>query len=103
MRLGLAAGAVAVSDVLETKATPAAATPSMVSVAPLWKYLPVTVTATPPVVGTRAGLTALTWGPGTVHAPAAQTPLRQSPPTTQSLPASQPVQEPPPQSTSVSA
>jgi hypothetical protein len=58
----LPAGVVAVIVVLFTTTTLLAAAPPNVSVAPLAKFVPVIVTAVPPVVAPLFGLTLVTVG-----------------------------------------
>jgi hypothetical protein len=57
-------GVVAVIVVLLTTVTPVAGLPPMLTVAPAAKFVPVIVTAVPPVVGPDAGATLLTVGAG---------------------------------------
>jgi hypothetical protein len=59
------AGAVAVIDVLLTTTTLVAAALPNVTVAPAAKFVPVIVTAVPPVVGPLFGLTLVTVGDAT--------------------------------------
>ena len=54
------AGVVQVRLVLLTKTTLVAALPPTVTVAPFWKFVPVTVTAVPPTVGPLSGLIPVT-------------------------------------------
>jgi hypothetical protein len=58
----LPAGVLAVIVVLFTTATLVAATPPNVTVAPVAKFVPVSVTAVPPAVAPLFGLTLLTVG-----------------------------------------
>jgi hypothetical protein len=61
----LPAGVVAVIDVLLTTTTLVAAVLPNVTVAPVAKFVPVIVTAVPPVVGPLFGLTTVTVGDAT--------------------------------------
>jgi hypothetical protein len=54
------AGVVAVIEVEFTKVTPVAAVPPKVTVAPLTKFVPVMVTAVPPMSGPLVGATEVT-------------------------------------------
>src|ERR1700682_6419533 len=58
------AGVLAVIVVLLTTLTPVAALPPTLTAAPAAKFVPVIVTAVPPVVGPDAGATPLTVGAG---------------------------------------
>jgi hypothetical protein len=56
------AGEVAVSEVIELSVTFVAAVPPKLTVAPVTKFVPVTVTVVPPAAGPEVGLRELTVG-----------------------------------------
>ena len=62
-------------DVAELNVTPVAAAPPNVTVAPLWKFVPVMVTTVPPAVDPLVGDSDTTVGAATYVKPPASVPV----------------------------